>query len=599
MCFSVLSGCSLVARDESYKDSEVVMTVNNTQITREELINQYYSFYNQYNQYFVYYDSDTMIDWFYNSVITRALVLEKANEALDDETIKFVDDEYDKIWYDVFDYINAQINTREKAILIQSGIEEDNLPERLKSDTSSETAYKYEPYEFEEVEFIDYSTKVSAIEPEFEDKMNELLTTAIFTYNAEKDADKPRIDTAIADEERAVRSLAFDRYVEGLVLTAKADKKDATPSKVVEREVERLYKSYYESALQQKYQEYIESTVVDTLDTHENLLSDEIIAKKYIELVNKDNQTNSTKENYVDVITSSSTESLILYHYNGENTYFTVQHILIKFDDATVEELKMHEGYDVAVDSLYRDEYIQYRASLAGPTADMTTPYRDDEGYYEKETINVGGEEKEVNKTITVAEILSNYQDDIAAIAGGATLRDKTLLFNQYAWKYSADTGSLNTKFATKLGMTISSEVDSHGNFVVDFANGGRELYENYVGGTEIGDEISLVLSDYGLHLMMLTGVYEPGKLVATTEAGAYRSYADIVNDLKNTYVSNLTEQSLYQYFYDMVKDELVGSSGKYYSNYRSQLVKDCKENGDLDDSGQLSYSELSAAIGV
>ena len=597
MCFSVLAGCSLVTKDESQKNNEVVMTVGSTQITREELVEQYYNFYNQYNQYFVYYGEDTMMDWFYNSVVSRALVLEKANAALEDETIKFVDDEYEEIWYDVFDYINAQIDTREKAILIQSGIQEDNLPERLKSDDTKETAYKYEPYEFEEVEVVDYSIKASAVKPEFEDKLNELLTTAIYTYNAEKDEDAPRIDTNIPEEEKAVRTLAFNRYVESLVLAAKADKKDSSTNNVIGREVERLYKLYYESALQEKYQEYIESTIVDTLDEHKNLLSDEVIAKKYIELSNKDNQTNSTKENYVDVITSSSTESLILYHYNGENTYFTVQHILVKFDDATVETLKMHEGYTDTVDSLYREEYKQVRAQLAGTLGDMTTAYRNDDGYYEKETIIVGGEEKEVNKTITVDEILANYDADLP---GGATLRDKTLLFNRYAWKYSADTGSLNTKFSTKLGMTISSEVDNHGNFVVDFANGGRELYENYVSHTyDIGEEISFVLSDYGLHLMMLTGVYTPGKVVETTNAGDYRDYADIVDDLKNNYVSNITEQSLYQYFYDMVKDELIGSSGTYFSDYRTKLVKECKENGELDDSNKLSYSELSAAIGV
>ena len=601
ICLSFLTGCSLVTTDDSYKDSEVVMTVGTTDITREELVDQYYSFYNQYYQYFMYYDNETMMDLFYTSVVSRAIILEQANAWLSDGTLKFVDDEYEEIWYDVYDFINRNIDSREKALLLQSGVEEDELPERLAGEDEDQTAYKYEAYEFEEVEKIDYTTKTSATELDFTTKYNELKNTAIYTYNAEKDDEKPRQDTAIPDDEKITRTAAWNGYVQSLIISAKAEGKSADKETVLKAEVQRLYKSYYESALYLKYQEYVESTVIDTMDEHKNLLDDEAIVKKYIELTNKDNQANSTEQAYIDVVTSTSTESLILYHYQGEFVYFTVQHILVQFDDATVEELKLHEGYTASVDSIYRNEYEQIRAELAGELNLMQTSYRDENGYIVTETKQENGEDVEVSKKVTVNEIINDYNTQLAQTAGG--LRDKTLLFNKLAWKYSDDTGSLNTKFATKLGMSVSSETDNHGSFVSDFADGARALYENYKNGTAVGDEISKVLSDYGLHLMMLTGVYAPGKIVETTEDDGsgnmvYRDTADIVAELKENYVSNLTEQSLYEYFYDLIKDTLVGNSGTFFTEFRNKLTAEYQDDDKIKYINKLSYDELSTAIG-
>ena len=48
ICFSFLTGCSLSFTDNSYKNDDVVMTVGESEITYEELVNQYNNFYSQY-----------------------------------------------------------------------------------------------------------------------------------------------------------------------------------------------------------------------------------------------------------------------------------------------------------------------------------------------------------------------------------------------------------------------------------------------------------------------------------------------------------------------------------------------------------------------
>lgn len=611
MCFSFLTGCTLTYTDNSYKNDDVVMTVGNSEITYEDLVSQYNNFYSQYYQYFMYYDSNQMIDMFYNAVIDRAIVLEKANELLNDTTkndrIKFYTEDYDDIWNNIYDFINAQLDTREKALLLQSGLTEKELPARLQEVDNDEKPVVFKDYESKPIEKPDYS-KDADTAPAFNDKYAYLKNTAIYTYNAEKDAEKDRDTQNIKEEEKLTRTVAFNQYIETLIVAAKAAGEKYDLDSVLKAEVERLYKTYYESELYSKYQEYVEGGIVDT-----DKLSRDAIVSKFIELTNKDTQNNANQEKYVELVTKNDSESLILYHNGGEHTYFTVQHLLVKYDYETQQDLKQHVGYLSTINSIYRNEYNEYREALVDTLTSkdlsdndvfgvyaMETSYRDSEGYLVKETVGEGDDAKKVLVKVTVQDILNEYNTELAKISN-PTERDKTMLFNKLAWKYSDDTGSLNDKLSSKLGFTITDEVDNHGSFVVDFTNGARALFENYdendAGSVQIGE----VLTDYGLHLMMVTGKYEAGALVEiiNTQGDNYKDFDEIETELKSTYVSNMTNQTLYEYVYDIIKDTLVGTNGKYFVNHKNSLVEAYDKAGKIKDNNRLSYEELSKAIGA
>ena len=599
MCFSLFTGCSLYYTDESYKDDDIVMTVGNTNITREELVSQYNNFYSQYYQYFMYYDNDTMKQLFYSAVESRAVVLEKANELLSDNTIKFYTEDWEDIWNDIYDFINAQLDAKEKAILLQSGVKEKELPKRLQDVDNSKKSYVYKPYEQDTLVKPDYTAEADA-ELSFNDKYAELKNTAIYTYNAEKDAEKDRDTQNIPDSEKATRTVAFNQYIESLSIAAKAAGKAYDLDSVLKAEVERLYKTYKESALYSKYQEYIEGGIID-----EGKLDETAVVTKFIELSNKDTQNNANEESYIDLVTNSSNENLILYHNGGKNTYFTVQHILIKFDDATSEELKQHIGYLSTSDSIYRNEYNQYREYLInelGGKEAMTTSYRDEEGYLVTETVGEGEDAKEVLVKKTVADILKEYQDlvdECAKDGTAATEREKAMIFNKLSWKYSDDTGSLNEKLSAKLGFTIADEVDNHGSYVIDFTNGARELFSDYKNGNV---RIGQYLTDYGLHLMLVTGKYTDGTLVEVVNPdndNEYKDFSVIAEAMRNTYISNMTEQSVYDYIYDSMKTKLVGSSGTYFSTKRNNWVSEYEKDNKINYVYEMSIEELNKAIGV
>ena len=157
MCFCFLTGCSLTYTDLSYKNDDVIMTVGNTEITYEEITNQFSGFYSTYGDYFQWYDANEMMDMFYNSVISNALILEKANELLNDGqtpttgTIRFYTEDYEDIWNEIYDEINSELDVKEKAVLLNQGVKEDELPERFKEEEKGETAYIYPEYNFEDV----------------------------------------------------------------------------------------------------------------------------------------------------------------------------------------------------------------------------------------------------------------------------------------------------------------------------------------------------------------------------------------------------------------------------------------------------------------
>lgn len=594
ICLSFFTGCSLFPKNEDADKSAVALTVGGYEITKEDLINSYYSF-RQNNYYFIMYATEEQImEGFYETVVKREIVLAEVRNLIKDNKIKLTQEEYDKIWNDTFDFIYSEIDTKEKNILLLEDEKEENLPKRLQTKEKESDVYKHEPYVFEPIIKVDYDTVVKGSEKSYDEKLEEFLAD-IYKYNASTDEDV-RDMQPIADSEIAKRTEAYEMYVSDLMLSAKANGKNSNKNVVLEKEIKRVYNSTLEGALYTKYQEYVESLSAGSEDgSIKNEYSVEVIAAKYKELLNASTESNTLQENYISVITSTKNESLILYHYQGEYKYFSVQHILIPFDSETESILADIPGYNADKHAMFRETYEQVRETYV--SEEMTTTYRDYEtGKY---VIKSGTEDEK--DTITIKSILQNYNEELANIDGYNAMsaeeqaRQRALLFNKYAWIYSGDKGSLtNDTLSNILGFTISAESHEHGTLAKDFANGARELYEDYANGTkEIAEVISPVVSDFGVHLMMLTGVYDSEEIVSTTG----KTDPEIVAELEDTYISNMTNQTFYAYVYDMIKESVVGDKGSYFSDHVSDLLVKYDEEGLIDYKLKMSYKELNEAI--
>lgn len=606
MLLSVFTGCSLFVSNDGKDKNKVELVIGEEQITREELSQLYYSFYSQNSSYFYYYGEEQIVDLFYRSVIASKLTLQEAKKLIANNTIVVTDEDYKDIWKNVFDYFDNQVTTAEKAILTSKGAKDEDLPKRLQtSKDSEEKAYKYEPYKFEKVEYKP-ATGTQATAPEIDGKIPE-LKARLFKYNTSKDKENPVYED-IAEAELKVRNQAYEQYISSLVLSAKANNKDTNRNTVIKAEVERVYKSYYESKLQELYQDYINSTSARSDEGYTDHYSNAAIVKKFKELLNASTESNTVEDNYIEVVTSTDNDTLILYHYNGKYKFFSVQHVLVSYNDEILSQLKNTNGYDTAKDLEIRNYYEQVRAALVGGTSDienMETTYRDDDGYTVKDAngnklkITIGEIvskfNEEANKRLTELHQTEEYIAMNAEQRNLADIRVRTLLFNEFAWKYSGDTGSLtNDKLAGVLGFTITSENNNHGSFVKDFTNGAREMYASIEDETKkLGEEIKYVVSDYGVHMMMITGVYEPGELVKITG----KSDDEIVEELKNNYVSNLSTQTLYEYVYDLIKEKTVGDKGTFYADFRNAMLKKYTDEGKVEYKEKLTYEQLNNLI--
>lgn len=585
LCLSIFTGCSIGSTKSDLDMDEKAFTIGSKTYTQQEVVDLYSNFYAQNSGYYPYYsDYQEIIDIFYKNLFLQEIIEEKAKDVvvLSDEDVKDVLDQ-------TYDYFANQVNTIEKGILSLNGVdvEKDEGYERLKTSSEEDTALKYEEYNAKDnkVEYIDFKNVTPAGEVNINNEIAKLKEKIAKLYYTEEDEE--RVEHTIAEGQVETRKQAFEKYLANLMFSAKVEGQSKSKEVVFAEQYKEVYEGFYDSKIQERYQDYIESTTAGYTDgttVVASKYSPEAIVKKYKALLNASYENNTLPENYVEVLTSSKKDALILYHNETgskvEDKYFSVQHILVEFDEETLEILKNTNGYNADSDLIYREYYEQVRALYVDETK-MSVSYRDENG-----NVVMDGD-KEAKATI--AQIKAEYEAELAKIAS-PTEKDKTMLFNRLSWKYSADKGSLTNDLSNRLGFTISNEQDNHGDWVKDFANGARELFND--GVSQVGDYKSVV-TDYGVHIMMITGVYEAGALVEVEG----KTDEQIVEALNSSYVSNMSNQTLYEYIYDMLVEELVGDNGTFYSDYRNQLLLDYEEAGILVKHNILTYDELDKAI--
>lgn len=589
---SFFSGCTLVSRDVNAEREQDVFVVGERSITTNEIINSFYSYYEQYQYYFMYSDTAEVMDSFYNSLISREVVLEEAQKLFDSQVITLTNDDYTKVWEDVFDYFHEQVDTYEKNLLKHNKVSEDldTYPSRLKEeeDKDKEAEIKYEEYTFEEVTAYVAGTqgtleKVSA-------KLDELSTFVKTKYIEDLEAeDRTVLD--IVNTELTLRAKAFDKYIASLMLAAKANGEAYDKLTAYTKEVQRVLDAYVESALYEEYKEYVNSLIIS--DDYKKL-NKEAVVNRYVELLGKDSEKYETYANYTKVLSTSNNESLILYHNGSESKYFSVQHILVKFDDDTVAKLKQEPGYSTSMDIALREQYEnEVRKGYADTlqTKEFLKP-------------------RNAGTGLTIAAKANGYSaEDVVTLyydlindASVTTAAQKAQIFNKLSWEFSQDTGSLVNELSNVVGFAISSENYEHGTLAKDFTNGARRLYEAYVSNPVIGEDVELVVSDFGIHIMMLTGVYDTGAVadvVYKTEAG--KEVVDIdatFAKMNAAKVSNLTNQSIYEYIYDQLKESLIGDKNTFFTEFTNTKTAEYREDGKIKENKERpSYDELMDAL--
>ena len=527
-CFTAFTGCDLLHENPKRYYDEVVAYVGDETITRTELLNMFNYYY--YTQgYYYYYEADDVFEMSYEALIKNKIALNEAKKV-----VKLTVAQKNDVWEEVFDYVNSEIDTYEDEIRSVYGVEA-----REKADETTEELPIFEKYKLETAGYEEPEVEETEIKNNFE---------------------------APKKEDNLYRYLAYQKYLAELVKTAEGNgEKVESKEAVFRKELDRLYKYYEESKYIERYWVYQEKQIV---------VSDQAILDKYNELVNTQLQQFAIDGQYESLIADTNNTSLILVH---DGKYFTVQHILLSFTEDASETLAAHDGYvsspeaETKVDQFYVDAFLELRDQYAHDTTKLKMDYinpntgetnKDDDG-------------EEIEKTLTdvqneIDEILDEYRTAYAAASTDEERAEagKALANEFYRLKFSYSKDSKVTEIDTllnKTGYVLNKDFETETNgFYPEFEDLAYELYETYLEkDPAVGEyDIKTCVSVSGLHYMMINCVYEAGPICDGTIAG-----------MKDTYVSLVTDQTVYDYIYELVLAEIeedftASITSSLYSKY-------------------------------
>lgn len=372
------SGCSLVSGSSEKKGEAIVMKIGDTNVTKNDLINAFYTYYQNNSSYFAYYDEATIEESFYTWFTVKTLVTELSYKALYDETtnpsgyIYYTSEDAETVWEYVEDYFYSQVNTYEKALLSADGVLESDYPEWLHDhadDAETETGFSYYTSPVKDIVYKD--RKADAVKKLTEEQVYskvDALKTGLFKYVESEDEDGNETLADIMDEGLIVRNQAYANYIQALVSNAKANGKSTDVNDVLKAEVLRIYNAYYESQVSVIFQNfYVQDYLLDLDGTGDKAtLNDKAVVAKFLDAYYADRQTYRLQDGYVEKMESQDGASLLLYHYEGRSYYFSVQHILVQFTDYVMEQVQNLEGYGVSNSGeVITDKYVEDRNQIA------------------------------------------------------------------------------------------------------------------------------------------------------------------------------------------------------------------------------------------
>ncbi len=373
------SGCSLVSKESSKVNAEIVMKIGNTSVTKNELINAFYTYYQNNSSYFAYYDEATIEESFYTWFTVKTMVEELSYKELYDATknpngkIYYTNEDAKQVWKNVEDYFYSQISAYEKALYAADGVKEDDYPTWLhdhEHDEEESTKYTFYESPLKDIKQTDRKSDVTKklSSKDVYDKVAD-LKARLFKYVESEDEDGNETLANIMDEGLEFRNQAYANYIQALVSNAKANNVSTKIDDVLKAEVLRIYEAYYESQIGVIFQNYY---VQDQLLNYDNAgdkytLSDKAVVAKFLDAYYKDKQVYRLQDGYVEKMEAKDGASLLLYHYQGRNYYFSVQHILVSFTDYVLEQVQNLDGYGVKnAGSFIYEKYVQDRNEIAG-----------------------------------------------------------------------------------------------------------------------------------------------------------------------------------------------------------------------------------------
>ena len=522
----VFSGCGILHQNNKRYYADAVAIVGEEEVTRNEVLTMFNYYYYTAGYYQYGYTEEQVYKMVLESLIKNKILVQEAKK-LPECQIDDADRAY--IWEQVFSNVSSQIDSHESEIKKIYGVEE----EEKEQTTSAVTP-------FSEYERKTSTTKLA--------QATEVKTKEQWLESIKSEAN---------EQTNKYRYLAYRKYVNELARNAeKYDNKVGTNEEVLDNELNRLYTYYEESRLVSKYTAYISSKLS---------ITDAEVMDKYNEIIKKQIQQYSVTGAYDSAITSTSNTDLVIYRDNcSEKSYFTVQHILLKFADyddsieisssikGASQELSEHRYFvyqkgQGSLEQEYEEEYLQDREEFANRDGSLDLTYinpttgetdKDDDGNEKKFTTI-----EDFEKLLFGAEgVYTKYE------SSEITASELAEEFLKLKYSFSKDSNVTDlTNLTNLVGYTFSCNEEDDNGYIAEFSETAYDLYDEYVAsnGTKYG--IKKVVTNFGVHYIMFTGVASDTTLTLDDKFTMVRNetvYDYIYDSLLTDKMSNLTNST-------------------------------------------------------
>ena len=75
--FTSLTGCALIVPDNSKALEQKAVSVGTTVLSKQQVVDLWYDFYNQNANAFVYYSEDQVVEIFYKNIVLKHAVMQE------------------------------------------------------------------------------------------------------------------------------------------------------------------------------------------------------------------------------------------------------------------------------------------------------------------------------------------------------------------------------------------------------------------------------------------------------------------------------------------------------------------------------------------
>ena len=569
LCVSVFGGCVLFDRDMNADYAQVVVRIQNIEIgtengkpvyfsrdiTKRDLALTYQNYGSQMQEQGI--SKEDAVNGVLDQLINREIMVARYERMIISGEIEIGEVQevqgFNRVWKTVYEYCDAQINSIERSLYTYLGLSapeygapagenkypDNNMITKELADQKKDAEKNVVPAKFS----LDKSRIPAATDTNRLDAVKRFMVSTIQGIEA-RSLSKEEKKLLQADKDFVNDNSKKTELYQKIMGNGELDESKNPEGFFSIRKLiaeSQLAQIKYER-LQEYYNEKLNASVSD--NEIQAYYNDTLISQRV-------SFNESNLSSYITALKNESGDTPFVF-YNPTSEVFYVKHILVPFSESQTAAITAYgKGKTAAQKTAYRDSMARYNI----------TSYAHKDG----------------NDDTSVEYTMEQIYNEVIMAMGNYKNRPDIgeRIFNDLIFKYNTDPGIFNNE---KGYLMPPPDKGIASGYVPEFEIAAYELFKNYNPGDMLPD---MVITDYGVHLMMYSSHTEKGivKLDDPTSPLRLKTYRDAVSE----YILSRKQQE----HFDAIQKDIVNQYNrgdtyiKKYVNRYKDLYKETQAEKD------------------